>query len=397
MKNFLDAVIILSLKFFDALLSHESSLTTSQVISPFSYLHVISLLANGSDKEQYLGCIKKLGFEADIDKFYEHFMKLNNKLNTHKEFNSFLCVKNYLIHRKDFEIKNEFKTSSTERFGLTIFDFDPLVHKEKANEISKKIAADTDNIIKRAFQDLNPDICTLILNIICLKLTWKHKFDSCEMREFHKLPENKTVCKEKESKSSDPEVVLQNFMKQGEKKKYWSLENEDFIAIEMPYKDSSLSFVALMPKNLNNWEIVKKEFCSLEGFKNVFSKMKFQYTDPIFPEFQFESEIDILKSAKLTDINETLNNLAINNMMEGVKKANFKINQKILIDVNENGTLATVATTGTCFDGGPKQWLELEFNQPMLFSIVMKDKSREEILPIIMGNYMGPEKKKELK
>ncbi|WUR03725.1 serpin-type proteinase inhibitor 15 [Vairimorpha necatrix] len=378
MKIFNQELINLSLRMFNVTLSQDKGNTKNLAVSPYSFSQVLGLLANGTtDDETSNKFLAKMGFEPNISKFNENSMNFNENLSSNTKNNNEFFVKNFLLHRDEFTINEDFKTLSSNFYNTKISSYSPANMIKDLDNFNNLVANETKNVVKEAISDFSSNICLLIMNILYLKQEWLTKFNFCRVEDF----------------TSFSGKVKQEMMHQYEVSKYNSYEDDKMIAILMRYKKSNLSFVAVMPKNIEDWDEVTAKICSKNELSYLISKMEYGNVNLTFPKFNYEYESNFSAYSKDLGIDSMLDSLKLNKLITYFKYENLRIKQKVIIDVNEFGTIAYAKTIALCTDGpGPRNVRVMQFNKPFLWFVINQDDNFTCSTPIFMGKYLGPKK-----
>ncbi|WUR02632.1 serpin-type proteinase inhibitor 1 [Vairimorpha necatrix] len=379
MQKFIQAIVNLSYRMFEELISIKDDLEKNQAISPIAFTQALGLLANSIQEDQRDSIIKKLGFGLGIGNFNENSMNYLKHLVFKTEDNNIIVVKNYLLYRNNYKIERKFKNFVKKYFDAFITSYDIKKKKDTIALINDKIAEDTNNSILNAMDSFSSDTCLLIMNIIYLKQEWCNEFDYTQKEKFIALNQKE---------------VLLDMMHQDKAVEYNCFADETLIAIDMPFLSSDLSFIAIMPRKLSDFNKVAKNYCSSKKLDDLLNSMEPQLVALTFPKFKFEYEIYFNTFAESLKLEEDLGHLLINILTPQPNNYEAIGKQKVIIEVNELGMEVFVKTEFDIPDGrveAPGPVLTLKFDQTFFWVIMKKDKDYGINTPIVMGKFNGLE------
>ena len=248
----------------------------------------------------------------------------------------------------------------------------------KPNVINDWVNKNTDGMIKRILERMDPEFVLGLANAIAIDVKWENQFECQNTRsaEFTN-GDNKT----------NVEMMHQTYSKV----KYLKNDNEE--GIILPYaKDSNLEFVAIMPtSDLAKYidELTKEELDELDkSFTQLTSKQELNLELPRFSySYTLEDFIAVLNAMGIKDAFSsskadftnimTRENMAKNNI------DNIYVSQaihKTYIDLNEVGTKAAAVTyfglekaTALPIE---KEYINISFNKPFMY-FIRESKTKE--------------------
>ncbi|XP_037954863.1 serine protease inhibitor 42Dd-like [Teleopsis dalmanni] len=243
-------------------------------------------------------------------------------------------IANKLYLRDGAELKAEYQTAVKEHY---------LAEAENLNFAESNLAAETINswvsektegkitdLIEPSSLDDNTRL--LLLNAIHFKGSWENKFDE-------------QLTEEDDFWTSEEESVKVQYMKKKAKFGYGYLEDLDCTALEMPYKDSDLSMLVLLP---NEREGLKSLAEKLKGFNliDLADKINTEEVQVSFPKFKVDYSVELTDALKKFGITKMFTDDAeFSNMLESPENIFVsKVVHKAFIEVNEEGTEAAAAT-----------------------------------------------------
>ena len=338
-------------KLSEALLKTQDS-TKNTVYSPFSLYAVLAMLREGAGGQTLAELDAVLGSDdgigEDMYAVLSHLLTLEatplNITNSVWVDNRFDPKQTYLEALAGSYMAECYKadlTSSEARVNSYI--------EERTNGLIKKMLGDT---------DLDGAVMALV-NTVYLDAEWQSSFkkESTHKRDFT---------------NADGTVTSTDFMYNGTR--YESvIDNELCVGVSMPYKDGSLTFVALMPKDesMTATELTARVMTET-SYTTLAKSAVGESTRLYIPKFEAELFLNL---------KETLIDMGIVSAFTG--SADFSgiakdimvdnVLQKAVIRVDEKGTEAAAATVATmkCTSAAPVMNPRvLDFNRPFSFAVV---------------------------
>ncbi|WUR05202.1 serpin-type proteinase inhibitor 14 [Vairimorpha necatrix] len=367
MKMFIEEFVKFSFKLFNYMVSEDRDFFWNSVVSPYSFSQAVSILLNGVNKDIQTEIIEKLGFKYNIEEFNEKSNKYFKILISNCTEN--LKVENFLLYQNDAEIKKKFVKVTKEFYNVKFIAFDPKNIKQEIN----KLVADVTNGYKNETYNIFPrGTNLLVLNIMHLDIEWVHKFNKSGIEDF----------------TTFKGPVKQEMMYQTSE--FDTYEDSEIISIEMPYLNSDLSFVAVMPKDLVYWETALKNIFSSQKLDDLLGKMTCKNVNLCFPKFKDFHAYDYQDYIKSLGLICLVNNLKLDNIITGSSSISWYILHEMIIDMNMNGNIANKIPNVNASNLLNKSGINLSFNQPFLWFIVKKDVENKCNIPIFMGQYLTP-------
>ncbi|WUR05008.1 serpin-type proteinase inhibitor 3 [Vairimorpha necatrix] len=382
MKINIQNIINLYFKMFNLTLSRDQDKTENQALSPYSFLQVLGLLANGTDDETSNKFIGKLGFEPNINDFNINSNKINEILTKKRNRDDLFVtcdyiVTNYLFHSDKFIINEDFKTLISNFYNIKISSYNPKKVIDDYKNFYHYITNGTNIIFQHFITSFGPDMCLLKENNFYLKQEWSTNFDFFRVEDF----------------TTYAGKVKQDMMYNYIAKKYNFYEDEKIIAVKMLYKNSDSFFLAVMPKKIEDWDEVTKKICSENELNCLISRMEYGNVNLTFPKFRFEYEVDFITYSKDLGIDSMLNSLKLDKLKTDFKYENLEIKQNVLIDVYEFGFVTHLVSNKSVKEKTEaNNFRVLEFNKPFLWFVIRQDDNFTCSLPIFMGKFIGPKK-----
>ena len=186
---------------------------------------------------------------------------------------------------KKYTIKPSFQQLVAKSFKSKAESIDFKKNVEAAGIINKWIEGQTDNMINNLISPslLNNDTRMVLVNTVYFKGIWQYKF---ETMNFRNLP-YKEPFYVSETESVDIEV-----MKLRENLYYGNFDDLDAKALRLPYKDSGIEMLVMLPRKRTGLASLEQKLSSL-NIKPLWNKMNKTKVDMSMPKFKIEYEVDL--------------------------------------------------------------------------------------------------------
>jgi len=314
--------------------------------SLFNLLVILYGASSGKTKQLFENEIKLNN--KSLTQLTDNILVMNNS-NTYKQINLILC--DSLDNTKYFDSISQI--CKLEKLKGNIENINIFV-KRYTNGLIEKAIDSTFNLI---------DVDMILMNIIYFKSNWKHQFNK-----------NNTI--EKQFNGINNKIV--KMMSQTVSHPY--AENNIYQLLEMDYADNIYSMGLILPKEHNNLKI---------DYNNLMSLI-----DNIH-ETKINIELPKFKKAIKLKLNTAVANMGLKQIFEQIEvpklmKQNSYIQdiiQKIVIDVNEEGTeMAIVTSISKCFNCIERSDQPIDFicDRPFMFYI----RNKQTNIIICFGTYM---------
>ncbi|MDI6765474.1 MAG: serpin family protein [Bacteroidota bacterium] len=319
---------------FGLKLFHEINKTEANknlFISPLSVSMVLGMTLNGASGSTYDSMQHTLEYEGlteqEINEGYKNLIILLTSLDPKVQFQ----IANSIWHRLELQVEQEFVSTNKNYFNADVTGLD-FSSPSASPTINSWIEQKTNGKIKRIVPDQIPwSTVMYLINAIYFKGTWKYEFKKELTQEapFYLTDGSQKAC---ELMKIDGEFSY--------------VENEQFLAIDLPYGNEKFSMTVFLPKqgvNIDafvfnftkeNWETWIKTFMKREGtlflpkFKIEYEKLLNDMLKAMGMEIAFDES-----RADFTRINKN-GGLFISN-----------VKHKTFVDVNEEGTEAAAVTS----------------------------------------------------
>lgn len=302
------------------------------IISPISIQSALTLLMLGTDgdtkAEMMSGLKYPSGFADDeIAKNFESLTASVRKTNGLKTANKIYLTKNY-------SVKNSFNDVAKKCFATEAENLDFTQQSQSAATINGWVEENTNKKIKDLVKPDMLDSSTrlVLVNAIYFKGNWTYQFDP------------KMTSKAPFYLNNDDSVEA-DFMRMITHLKFGSLEDLDSTAVELPYKDSNMSMLIILPNSRTGLSALERKLNTVD-LEEVTKKLKSKEVNVEIPKFKIEFEVDLNESLKKLGIKKVFEDGAdLSNLLNKSEPLRIsKIAHKAIIEVSEEGAEAAAAT-----------------------------------------------------
>lgn len=356
------------------LLRNSQSKQDNVFLSPLSINMALTLTANGAKGDTQKEMMSGQGFsQMSIEQVNQSLKSLMTDLKSDdsKEF----IIANSLWFQNKYPIEQSFKDFGESEYSAEIRNVD-FTNPTTADEINSWVSQKTNDKIKDIVDAVMiKNWVAAIANAVYFKSAWMNPFKKS-------MTADKTFVRENGSKVQVP------MMSQKEYFPYY--EASDYRIVELPYKDSNLGMLIILPKK----NVKLADFLTSLNYKelaNSIEKMKSKPVDLTMPKFKTEYKEDLKES--LVELGMVL---PFENMADftAISREGLKIDtviHKTYIDVDENGTEAAAATiVGMTALAMPqtKEPKYIKFNADHPFVYMIRDNSKK--MNLFAGTMKNP-------
>lgn len=201
--------------------------------SPISVHTILSLLSQGSKTQTLSAFNHVLNVTHDVAK--EGYQDIMSTLNNVPDVKLHIANKVYI--KVTYKLNEAFKSIATQNYFSEVEAVNFADSEKAVKTINTWVEDKTNNKIKDLLQkdDVDADTRMVLVNAIYFKGDWLHKFDE------------KNTKKEK-FYTSETDSVEVDMMYQSHDFKYAEIEDLDCQVLELPYSNTNVSMVILLPK-----------------------------------------------------------------------------------------------------------------------------------------------------
>ncbi|KRF78537.1 alaserpin isoform X4 [Drosophila virilis] len=334
---------------------------TNVVFSPFSIQTCAAMARLGAVGDTADELDRGLGLvSSDVGKIAESF----HQVLAAYEKSSILRIANKLYVMKDYELADEFNSLLAKQFLSTAENVDFTLSAQAAGTINKWVEQQTNSLIK----DLVPASLLgertrlVLINAIHFKGNWVHQFPEHATRNerFH-LNEVDGV-----------DVPMMNLK---ERFRYANLPELDAAALELPYKDSDLSMLIVLPNSKTGLAQLEQKLRTTP-LAQITDKLYSSQVVVKLPKFKAEFQVELTPVFQQLGMSRLFSdNANFSKMLKSPESLKVSaIVHKAFIDVNELGTEAAAATAMVmCFASMPMfqpEPIRFHAEHPFIYYIV---------------------------
>ncbi|EDW19004.1 serine protease inhibitor 42Dd [Drosophila mojavensis] len=329
----------------------EWTLQPNIVVSPkllIDGLFQLFLGAAGHTQEE-LGVLL---FENTTENELDQFVPLNN---TDESESAKLYKANTLFAADSIKILDEYQAALRQIFNSEVQSVD-FKNPETVHNINRWVAEKTNDKIQSFLSGVDVNTQLLLISAIYFKGFWRHPF-------------NPSLTKQKPFYTPSSEVLVDTMVNDGYYN-YKYVEILDADALEIPYMNSKISMLILLPRTPNGFE----------GIQNKLHKVTLKDISPTesrafhveLPKFNLDFQTSFTNIFKSVGIVDIFQNSANFSSISQTPIMVSEIFQKATIEVRENGTEAS-ASQGTILVPisaiVPVIYTDFLINRPFIFLI----------------------------
>ncbi|XP_041449174.1 serine protease inhibitor 42Dd isoform X3 [Drosophila obscura] len=301
------------------------------VFSPFSIQTCAAMARLGAEGETAAELDRGLGLiSSDASEIAQSFHQV---LATYEE-SQILHIANKVFVMQGYPLREEFNQLLTKEFLSAAQSVNFAQSAEAAGTINAWVEQRTNNLIKDLVpaSALDANSRLVLVNAIHFKGTWAHKFpqQATQQELFHLNEKQSTM------------VPMMNLKK---KFRYADLPELGAAALELPYADSDLSMLVVLPKSRTGLPALEEK---LRGTPLSVITQALRKTEVVvkLPKFKAEFQAELSEVFKQLGMAKMFDNKAeFNKMLQSPEQLKVSaIIHKAFIDVNEEGTEAAAAT-----------------------------------------------------
>ncbi|XP_037949383.1 serine protease inhibitor 42Dd-like [Teleopsis dalmanni] len=305
------------------------------IISPTSLETCLGLAyfgANGKTAEEMHEGLKLTTNDKKI--ISQHYRNLIQSRLQSPSNGPALKIVNRIYANETLEIKSEFNEIALNYFQAAV---ERVRFADSANtvvRINNWIEQETENKIKNLLRsdEVNQNTTAILVNAIYFKGKWANPF-------------TRFTTQKKNFSINTEEIVLVDMMYNGDRFKYAELMDLDAKALELPYNNSDVSMLFLLPHRIDGLAELERKLAGID-FGEIAAQMKWESVDLSLPRFRIEFSIDLKDTLKRLGMVSMFNKDAdFSNLYKSNTSSKIsQVKQKVFLDVNEAGSEAAAAT-----------------------------------------------------
>ncbi|XP_073811636.1 uncharacterized protein [Musca autumnalis] len=301
------------------------------IYSPFSIHSCLAMTRMGADGQTASEMDQGLRVNGQLP---EHVAENYHKLLAKYEDGKMLKIANKIYVKEHTVLQDDFKNVLWEKF-FSMPETINFVHtKEAAETINKWVESKTDNKIHNLISPsvLGEDTHLVLVSAIHFKGEWKTKFDPEYTSDHDFYIDEKTSVKV-------PMMVTED-----DRFEYADLNDLDCSAVRLPYENSDLSMLVLLPNSRTGLRALEEKLRNV-SLKSLQSKLSKQHVEVFLPKFQAEFEINLQEPLMNMGIKQMFGRADFSKMKKSSKPLYISSAvHKAFISVTEFGTEASGAT-----------------------------------------------------
>ncbi len=348
--------------------------------SPASISTALAMTYAGARGQTAEQMAKVLHFQLEAKRLHPAFAALLWEMQGEgKEHGCRLHIANALWGHKDTHFLPEFLQQTKDNYGASLQKVDFAKPDEARRDINTWVAQQTADKIKDLLHpgDVSPETRLVLTNAIYFKGEWVHVFkaEATHEQPFHITP------------TKDVSVPM---MHQTSMFRYFTDDKKSFQILEMPYKDSELSMVVLLPAQVDGLAQLEKNL-DAESLTKWLQKMESKKVALTLPKFTMRCRLPLADKLQVMGMTTAFRagEADFTGMTHDTPPLYLStVIHEAWVDVNEKGTEAAAATAvGVRAAAAPvAQPIIFQADHPFLFLI--RDRRSGSIL--FLGRMSNP-------
>jgi len=365
-----DRFIAAAIDFSVELFKRSSAKDENSLISPLSVLLALSMTENGAESDTLREMETSVGRGIPIDEMNEYLSQYLKGLLTTDEAK--LSIANSIWFRKDefLEVETDFLQKNANFYDAAAYKSD-FNAPQTVEEINRWVEANTDKMIDKIIEKIDPDTVMYLINAIAFDALWENPYNS----EYD--------VKQGNFSAWDGKTTFAEFMFSDE---YGYIKSEDAKGFIKPYKGGQYEFVALLPdegmqieeyvQSLTGEKLIKLlQNASPSKVATAMPKFSYEYSknlNDVLKDMGMPLAFDSIRADFSKLGHSRIGNLYIGNVLH-----------KTFIEVTELGTRAGAVTSVEIkLESGPVDNIILD--RPFVYAIVDANTN----LPIFIGTVL---------
>ncbi|XP_026466199.1 antichymotrypsin-2-like isoform X4 [Ctenocephalides felis] len=304
------------------------------IMSPLSVQTVLSLVSMGAGGNTATQIAAGLRQPQSKEKIQDDYHALMNTLNTQKGVTLEIANKVYVM--EGYTLKPTFKEVATNKFLAGAENLNFAQNAESAKVINTWVEEKTHDKIHDLIKagDLDQDSRMVLVNALYFKGLWEKQF-------------KKENTQDKPFYVTETETKNVRMMHIKDKFRYGEFEELDAKAVELPYRNSDLAMLIILPNSKTGLPALEEKLQNVD-LQNLTQRMYSVEVILDLPKFKIESEINLNDPLKKLGMSDMFvpGKADFKGLLEGSDEMLYisKVIQKAFIEVNEEGAEAAAAT-----------------------------------------------------
>ncbi len=337
------------------------------LISPLSVAMALAMVAEGAEGNTAKEFSDLFG-GMSADELSAYFKKYMDSLNSYSDPD--LANSVWIREADYFTVKESFTDTVRRFYGADAFT--RPFNNDTVNEINSWIKENTDGMIEKVIEELDPACVMVLVNTVLFEAEWSEKYDENQVRDGEFTTRDGTKKKVTMMSSSE----------------YSYLENGAATGFMKPYKGRKYAFAALLPKDGTT---IDELIDSLDGemLRETLSGVSNEKVITKMPQFEYDFGIEMGEILQKMGLRDAFDRHAADftGMSDNADEIMLHIGRvlhKTRIELTPVGTKAGAATvvemwaTSALETKPPK---EVYLDRPFVYMIV----DTETNLPVFIG------------
>lgn len=343
------------------------------VVSPFNVYIALTMLYEGSGSTTREELRKAMGLDGgDACRAYQQLLSM---LPVGSGGNTTLYVANGAWLREGFPFKEDYVSRVRECFGGEVRYFKPGDLDGLVGDVNGWVSERTNGLIRELLSrsDVDDRVVAVLISVVYFKSVWLREFEPYGEIDFW-TGGGRVKVKAMEVEGRHLKVV----------------RGKDYVAVEIPYRDTSISMVVVMPEDFTNIKARYRELLQ-EALNRIDEARPGAYTHLVMPRFNITFKSELKGYLEMLGVREVFKPwVADLTRMAHVQKGDLyvdKVVHQAVIKVNEKGTEAAAATAVIVkVVSQPLYQEEVIINKPFIF--IVRDGESKIIL--FIGHVINP-------
>ncbi|BCL35737.1 serpin family protein [Nostoc sp. MS1] len=359
-------------KLFSEVVKEENNAKNISV-SPTSVAIALAMTYNGASGSTQKAMAKTLELQGITLPELNSANAELNKLLQNPEENVQLTIANSLWVNKNISLRPDFLQRNRDFYQAQVSNLD-FQNPNATKTINNWVKENTKGKINNIVDTIEPNQALFLINAIYFKGQWSQKFDKAQTKP-------QTFYTGSGQQKQHPMM--------SQKGEYRYFETPQFQAISLPYgQKRNVSLYIFLPKQNSNLKAFYQNLTP-ENWNKWLSEFSQRDGSITLPRFQSDYDISLNDTLKALGMGEAFTNKANFSGM-GDKLAISQVKHKTVIEVNEEGTEASAATSVGIVATSlrqPQPPFQMVVNRPFFYAI--RDHQSKNIL--FMGAVVDPE------
>lgn len=302
----------------------------SKVVSPLSVAYLMGMLANGADGNTKTEIMNSLCMDGKslktVNETYKSIINMAARFDRQTQIN----IANCIAVNKQIALKLGYTTDVKALYDAQVESMD-FASKKALAAINGWCSKQTDGMIPKIIDQLDPSAAAVLMNAIYFNGTWASKFEKNETKTENFRGYTRDIKKV-------PMMHQEN--------KFMYTENSDYAAVSLPYGNGAFSMTVILPAEGKSVGDIAASLTA-ESYTKMLQGMDKCKVDLKLPRFSTTTETQLNKPiAELGAPSIFQASLANFSKMSDASLFVSTMLQKAKIEVGEEGTKAAAVTAG---------------------------------------------------